>query len=98
LKIHFNIILPSTPGSPKWSSGRRQNVYIAYSVHEHYSNTILVQPIYCIQCLYITTVTLFLYLGPTCLDPVVSSLGTRSELKIKHFLFYNINCKSCVII
>ena len=40
LKIHFNIILPSTPGSPKWSLSPRfphQNpVYVSPLPHTHY--------------------------------------------------------------
>jgi hypothetical protein len=31
LKIHFNIILPSTPGSPKWSRSLTSSDILCYS-------------------------------------------------------------------
>jgi hypothetical protein len=52
-------------------------------VDDHHSNTTLVQPMHYIQCLCITTLTIFLHLGPKYFDPVGSSSGTRSNLKIK---------------
>jgi hypothetical protein len=41
------------------------------------------QPMHYIQRVYITTLIIFLQLGPTCFGPVGSSSGTHSKLEIK---------------
>jgi hypothetical protein len=59
-----------------------QLFFIAHPARDYYSNTVLVSPMCYIQCLYITTLTIYLHLSPTCFDPVGSSQRTHSKLNI----------------